>query len=303
MDQYIEAFANHLAVERRLSRNTVEAYRYDLEQFAGFAEERTVEVGSLAESDVIGFMERLKRAGLTDSSIARKVSAIRMFARFLCAESVRPDDFTEAIESRRAARRLPHALSVPKVNRLLAAASRSDSAGRSGRSKVDTLRNRAMLELLYASGLRVSEMTGLKIANLDSERGFVRVLGKGSKERMVPVGQIARGWIAAYLQERVRKPGPGRTSPFLFCGHTGSPPSRQTIWHMIRRQARRAGIKDPVSPHTLRHSFATHLLGGGADLRAIQEMLGHARITTTQIYTHVDREHLKRVYRAAHPRA
>ncbi len=303
MQKRLDSFVNHLAVERQLSRNTVEAYQSDLEKFLSFSEERGRTIESLTEADVIGFMECQKRDGQSDSSIARRVSAIRMFARFLCAESVRPDDFTEAVESRRVPKHLPQALSPPKVKRLVTIASRSDGAGRDHRTRTDRLRDRAVLELLYASGLRVSELTGLKIADINMDSGFVTCVGKGNKERMVPVGQAARTWIAAYLEERNRKPGPLRSSLHLFTGAAGAPITRQTVWHMIRRQARRAGITDHITPHTLRHSFATHLLGGGADLRAIQEMLGHASITTTQIYTHVDREHLKRVYLAAHPRA
>jgi integrase/recombinase XerD len=302
MLNHVEAFANHLAVERQLSANTVAAYRRDLEQFSQLVESRGASVDSLTEAHLVGFMERLKREGQAESSIARKVSAVRMFARFLCAEGIRADDFTETVESRRVPKRLPGALSAPKVNRLLRAATRHD-AWEPKRPKADVLRDRAMLEMLYASGLRVSELTGVKTADLDLERGFVRCVGKGSKERIVPVGQAARVWVMAWLEERSRRDGNRSASPFLFAGRTGAAPSRQSVWQMIRKQARRAGITDRVTPHTLRHSFATHLLGGGADLRAIQEMLGHARITTTQIYTHVDREQLKRVYRAAHPRA
>lgn len=302
MLNHVEAFANHLAVERQLSANTVAAYRRDLAQLAEYARSRGADAESLAETHLVGFMEERKRKGDADSSIARKASAARMFARFLCAEGIRADDFTEAVESRRVPKRLPEALSGPKVNRLLRAASRHD-AWEPKRAKADVLRDRAMLEMLYASGLRVSELTGLKTADLDLQRGFVRCVGKGSKERIVPVGRAARTWVAAWLEERGRRAGNRGASPYLFAGRTGAAPSRQSVWQMIRRQARRAGIAERVTPHTLRHSFATHLLGGGADLRAIQEMLGHARITTTQIYTHVDREQLKRVYRAAHPRA
>jgi len=299
MQQEIESFANHLAVERQLSPNTVAAYRSDLDSFARYVGDRRAD--TLVEADVVGFMEHRKGKGDAESSIARKVSAIRMFARFLCAEGVRTDDFTEAVESRRAPRRLPHALSGPKVKRLLASSSTRDPWGARRRSNLDLLRDRAMLELLYSSGLRVSELVALRVGDLDMERGFVRCLGKGGKERIVPVGQVARTWMAAYVEESGRRSS--HAGPFLFAGATGAAPSRQAVWKMIRAQARRAGITERVTPHTLRHSFATHLLGGGADLRAIQEMLGHARITTTQIYTHVDREQLKRVYRDAHPRA
>jgi integrase/recombinase XerD len=299
MHTYIESFANHLAVERQLSKNTVAAYRQDLAKFADSVSPEGIEVRALSDEHVISFVAGLK--GEADSSIARRVSAIRMFARFLCAEGIREDDFTEAVESRRAAKRLPKAISAAKVNRLLSAAAVRQPGARVRRPKVDLLRERAMLELLYASGLRVSELVGLRTADVDMERGFVRCLGKGSKERIVPVGEVARTWLAAYLSERERKGG--KKGEVLFAGNSGAAMTRQAVWKMIRRQAKQAGITERVTPHTLRHSFATHLLGGGADLRAIQEMLGHARITTTQIYTHVDREQLKKVYREAHPRA
>jgi integrase/recombinase XerD len=159
-----------------------------------------------------------------------------------------------------------------------------------------------MMELLYATGMRVSELTGLKVADLDLEGGFVRCTGKGKKERIVPVGVVARLWITRYLAERDRRAGQ-KANPYLFAGGTGAGISRQRVWGMVKAYARRAGITQNVTPHTLRHSFATHLLSGGADLRVIQEMLGHARITTTQIYTHVDRERLKQIYKQTHPRA
>jgi integrase/recombinase XerD len=293
MQRHIEDFANHLTVERGLSANTVAAYRRDLEQFAYHAGRAGAGLGDLHEDHVVGFMQRLKAEGQADSSIARKVSAVRMFARFLCAEGVVEKDFSEAIESRRAARRLPEPLTLPRVKKFLVAP---------GDRNPRQLRDRAMMELLYATGLRVSELTNLKVTDLDLERGFVRCTGKGNKERIVPVGAVARLWIARYLAERSQRQGE-KSCPYLFTGGRGTGISRQRVWGMVKAYARRAGITQRVTPHTLRHSFATHLLGGGADLRAIQEMLGHARITTTQIYTHVDRERLKQIYKQAHPRA
>jgi len=300
MQNHIVDFLNHLAVERGLSTNTVHAYRTDLEQFASLAAREKANIDTLCEDHVVRFMDRLRAEGQADSSIARKVSALRMFARFLYAEGVRSDDFTEAIESRRAARRLPEPLSAVRVKRFLLA---SSPAAGGGRNKTRGLRDRALLELLYASGLRVSELTGLRVTDIDLERGLLRCVGKGNKERLVPVGEVARVWVATYLAERAKRSGPGRDSPYLFTGRRTEPLTRQSVWRLVKSSARRAGIEQRVTPHTLRHSFATHLLGGGADLRAIQEMLGHARLATTQIYTHVDRERLKRVYRAAHPRA
>ena len=293
MQRHIDDFANHLSVERGLSANTVAAYRCDLEQFAFHVERAGARLQDLNEGHVTTFTAWLKGDNQADSSIARKVSAIRMFARFLCAEGVLKEDFAELVESRRAARCLPEPLTIPRVKKFLVAP---------GDRNPRRLRDRAMMELLYATGLRVSELTGLKVADLDLERGFVRCTGKGNKERIVPVGAVACLWVSRYLADRAKRTRE-KANPYLFAGHTRAGISRQRVWGMVKAYARKAGITQNVTPHTLRHSFATHLLGGGADLRAIQEMLGHARITTTQIYTHVDRERLKAIYRAAHPRA
>jgi integrase/recombinase XerD len=295
MRSAIEDFLNHLTVERGLSANTLAAYRADLDAFANNVEKRcaVARPKDLCEKDVTRFMEELKEKKQADSSIARRVSAVRMFARFLCAEGHLEQDFTEAIESRRAAGRLPEPLTLPKIKKFLIAPSDKGSGH---------LRERAMLELLYATGLRVSELTGLKVDDLDVQRGLVRCVGKGDKERVVPVGAVACLWVARYLEQRQKARASERDSPYLFAGKHG-PVTRHQVWRVVKAQARKAGIEERVTPHTLRHSFATHLLSRGASLRAIQEMLGHARITTTQIYTHVDRERLKQIYRAAHPRA
>jgi integrase/recombinase XerD len=286
-------FLNHLKVERGLSANTLAAYRRDLEQFAAsLPAGHRADLSRLSEADLVRLQERLKAEGQADTSIARKTSAVRMFARFFCAEGHVKHDFTELVESRRVPRRLPQPLSLPKMNRFLP---RGPVRGKTA------LRDRAMLELLYSSGLRVSELTGLRLGDVDLQRGLLRCTGKGNKERMVPVGASAVAWVSRYLEGRMAGTRPEPSDP-LFAG-SGGPVSRQRVWKAVKEQARRAGITDRVTPHTLRHSFATHLLAGGADLRVIQEMLGHARITTTQIYTHVDRERLKVIYRAAHPRA
>jgi integrase/recombinase XerD len=297
MTRHIDDFVDHLAVERGLSANTVAAYRRDLEQFQ-FALHQAWKLKLNAEPDVRrirradleSFTARLKREGQADTSIARKVSAIRTFARFLCAESVLVEDFSEAVESRRVPLRLPAALSAPKMQRLL---------GSEDARNPRQIRDRAMLEVLYSSGLRVSELTSLKVDDVDLTGGTLRCVGKGNKERIVPIGAVACAWVVRHLAVREKH---GAAIPYLFATKRGHI-TRQEVWRVVKRHALRAGITDRVTPHTLRHSFATHLLGGGADLRAIQEMLGHARITTTQIYTHVDRERLKQIYRHAHPRA
>lgn len=294
MQEQIARFIDHLTAERGLSPNTVSAYRSDLEQFAAFVQRAGLRLSDLHEGHVVGFMAQLRREGQADSSIARKVSALKTFARFLCADGALAEDFTEAMESRRAAQRLPEPLSLPKVKRFLTAPNERNPRH---------LRDRALFELLYASGLRVSELVHLRTTDIDLVRGFVRCVGKGSKERIVPVGAVACEWVARYLADRARKTGRVSASPYLFPGQRGAALTRQRVWRLVKVCAARAGITQRVTPHTLRHSFATHLLGRGADLRAIQEMLGHARLSTTQVYAHVDMERLKRVYRAAHPRA
>lgn len=291
MNRLTDDFINHLSVERGLSANTTAAYRCDLAQFGDYLGGQP-DVNRIRNEDVEAFTARLKRDGQADTSIARKVSAIRMFSRFLCAEGIIQDDFCEAIESSRIPVRLPSALSKVKMQRLLGSAN-----ARTPRE----IRDRAMLEVLYSSGLRVSELAELKVDDIDLQRGTLKCTGKGNKERIVPIGAVACAWVCRHLAQETgsaRRP----THRYLFGGPRGHV-TRQEVWRIVKSQAKKAGITDRVTPHTLRHSFATHLLGGGADLRAIQEMLGHARITTTQIYTHVDRERLKVIYRQAHPRA
>ncbi len=288
MQTAIQRFADHLAAERGLSPNSVAAYTRDLRQFAELTGLR--EVGALRDEHVRGFVARLRAGKQADSSIARKVSALRTFARFLCTEGLIARDFTEDLESRREARRLPETISVSAARKLLGSIGASDPA---------KARDRALFELLYGAGLRVSEATSLRVADLDLDNALVRCLGKGSKERLVPMGPVAADWLRAYLSKRGRL----RAHDWVFAGPSGRPLTRQRVWQLIRAYARRAGLRERVTPHTLRHAFATHLLGHGAHLRAIQEMLGHSRIATTQIYTHVDRTHLRAVYDRAHPRA
>ena len=290
----IQEFINHIVAERGLSANTVAAYGRDLAQFADYLEKRRIAVPFVREEHVIGFIASLKLAGQADTSLARKTAAIRTFARFLVSEGIIPEDFAEGLEGRRSDRKLPEPLTIPRARRLLQA-----TEVRNRRS----LRDRAMFEILYACGLRVSELTSLRAGDIDLARGFLRCVGKGSKERIVPVAPTACSAVAAYLAERARKREELTVESALFPGRFGGGISRQEVWRLAKRHAARAGITQNVTPHTLRHSFATHLLGRGADLRSIQEMLGHARISTTQIYTHVDMERLKQVYKAAHPRA
>ncbi len=278
-----------LAVERGLSANTVQAYRRDLEDHlrflvtSGLSHLRQVE-----EVHLLLYLGTLRRAGLAPASVMRRLSAVRAFYRHLVREEVLRADPTANLPTTRLLRHLPPVLTIAEVERLLAQPDTNTPRG---------LRDRAMLEVLYATGLRVSELCSLRRGDLNVDRGLVRCVGKGSKERIVPVGAPACAAVRAYLGAR------RDAAPALFLGNKGHALTRVAFWRIIARYARQAGLRGPVSPHTLRHSFATHLLEGGADLRTIQELLGHANIATTQIYTHVSVDTLREVYRAYHPRA
>jgi len=290
----LDRFLEHLVVERGLAQHSLEAYRRDLTRYLTYLAARSLVPTALERTEVPRYLLRLREAGLAPRSVARHLSALRQFHRFLLREGLAAADPTAHLDSPRPWRRLPAVLGLEEVDRLLSAAVPSTPQG---------LRDRAMLELMYASGLRVSELIGVRLADLDFTVGVVRVVGKGSKERLVPVGDAAVARLRAYLAEgrpRLERRGP---SPFLFLGRHGGPLTRQRFWQLIKRQAAAAGIAKPVTPHTLRHSFATHLLERGADLRAVQLMLGHADIGTTQIYTHVSRARLKAIYDQHHPRA
>jgi integrase/recombinase XerD len=294
-DRAIQDFHDHLRGERALSPNTVAAYIRDLREFSAFLRERGTALAGLSREDLFAFEARLQRLGRKARSVARKLSAIKTFLSFACREELHPGNPPE-IEPPKLPRSLPHVLTPREVELLLQAPDTERPEG---------LRDRAMLELLYASGLRVSELVGLERPDVRVDEGLVRCMGKGSKERLVPVGKAALAWVERYVSEArplFEAAGKGPASR-LFLGDSGSPVSRSAFWARIRHYARTAGIHRKVSPHTLRHSFATHLLAGGADLRSIQEMLGHADIGTTQIYTHVDDSHLAHVFHNCHPRA
>jgi integrase/recombinase XerD len=294
MNSLVDRFFEHLVVERGLAQNSLEAYRRDLERYAGYLKSRRKRVTSLDRAEVPRYLLALREAGLSPRSVARHLSAIRQFHRFLVREGHATEDPTSHLESPRPWRRLPTVLSSDEVDRLLAV--------REPKSPQE-FRNRAMLEVLYASGLRVSELVGLRLADLDLAVGVIRVLGKGDKERLVPLGDAAAQSLRAYLTHGRPRLEKLRASPYLFLGRHGRGLTRQMFWLLLKRYVRAAGIMKPVSPHTLRHSFATHLLERGADLRSVQLMLGHADIGTTQIYTHLSRAHLKAVYDKYHPRA
>jgi integrase/recombinase XerD len=291
---HLDAFLEHLVVERGLAQNSLEAYRRDLIRYTGYLTARGKSATDLDRAEVPRYLLALREAELGPRSVARHLSAIRQYHRFLVREGLAAEDPTSHLEAPRPWRRLPGVLSSEEVDRLLAAGETTTPRG---------LRDRAMLELMYASGLRVSELVGLRLADLDLTVGIVRVMGKGDKERLVPLGETAAESLRAYLTGGRPKLERRRPSRHLFLGRHGRALTRQTFWQLMKRQATAAGITKRVTPHTLRHSFATHLVERGADLRSVQLMLGHADIGTTQIYTHLSRAHLKAIYDKYHPRA
>ena len=291
----VERFLDHLRFERGLSEATLGAYEHDIVRLASFC--RTLDRITPAEvttQDLRQFVLLLKDVGLAPSSIGRNLSAVRTFFRFLLAESLVVADPSERIDPPKGWRTLPDVLSVAEIETLVQAPDLSHPLA---------WRDRALLEFAYASGVRVSELIGLQVRHLVLEEEFALVYGKGAKERLVPIGRRAVGALSIYLRETRPKLERGKGEGRVFLNARGTPLSRMGVWKILRQHVETAGIRKPVSPHTLRHSFATHLLEGGADLVAVQEMLGHADISTTQIYTHVDRRYLAEVHRSYHPRA
>jgi integrase/recombinase XerD len=290
----LQRFADYVALEQGLSPRTLEAYGKDLDRFAEYADVK----GVAAPLDITArtlreYVYHLKDLGLSPASIRRNVSALRTYFRFLTGDGIVVRDPSERLETPKRWRELPDVLTVDEVQRLIAAPTLDDNM---------VFRDRALLELAYGAGLRVSEWITLGVRDLMLEESLIRVFGKGSKERLVPIGRSAIGAVAIYLRELRPKLEKGEGKGILFLNARGRPLTRMGAWKILRGYVERAGITKHVSPHTLRHSFATHLLEGGADLRAVQEMLGHVDIATTQIYTHVDREYLRQVHRSYHPR-
>ncbi|HFD79931.1 MAG TPA: site-specific tyrosine recombinase XerD [Gammaproteobacteria bacterium] len=289
----VDRFADALWMENGLSDNTLAAYRRDLWALGAWLTERGTSLERARSEDLLAFLASRYRDGTALRSNARLLSSLRRFYRYLLREGRRSDDPTTHIESPKMDRPLPHTLSEAEVEALLAAPDVASAVG---------LRDRAMLELLYASGLRVSELVSLDADRLNTGQGVVRVLGKGNKERLVPVGEEALGWLARYLREGRAPLLKGGHSERLFISRKGTGITRQAFWYRIRRYAVTAGIRGHLSPHTLRHAFATHLVNHGADLRVVQMLLGHSDLSTTQIYTHVARERLRQIHEAHHPR-
>ncbi len=301
LERQRDRYLRHLEIERGLSANSVAAYRRDLAAFlAALAARGVTDAGSLDEDAVRGYVAGLRDRGrpLAASSTARVISSIRGFTRFLLEEGLLVADPAEALTAPKLPKRLPKALTHEQVEALLGATDGDDAV---------RLRDKALLELLYATGARVSEAVALDVDDLvgpDGTPELVRVVGKGDKQRIVPVGSFARAAIEAYLvRARPLLISGARATPALFLGARGARLSRQNAWLIIRAAAERAGLTVDVSPHSLRHSFATHLLAGGADVRVVQELLGHASVATTQLYTHVTIDGLRDVYQQAHPRA
>jgi integrase/recombinase XerD len=291
-DHLLDLFMGQLKVERGLARNTVEAYNRDLMGFFSFLRQRNLSPTKVTQDDLVSFIAE-KRTRLSSRSLARCLVSLRMFYRFLVSEGTMSVNPARLLGIPKLYQHLPHVLNRDEVEVLLAQPDRNTPMGR---------RDKAMLELLYATGLRASELIGLSMANVNLEAGYLRTMGKGSKERIVPMGSEAVDSLKRYIidgRASLLKKG---TSSYLFLNSRGGRLTRQGLWKILKNYARKAGITKRITPHTLRHSFATHLLEGGADLRSVQVMLGHSDISTTQIYTHVARERLKEVHEKYHPR-
>jgi integrase/recombinase XerD len=290
-EDLLKRFLNYLAVEKGLARNTLESYERDLRAYLRFL--KTKGPDDVSQADVVAFQAALTSRGVSLPSVARSLSAVRGFHKFLMTDGLASTDPTLTVETPRGWKRLPKSLSSALVDTLLNQPATSTPIG---------LRDKAMLEVLYATGLRVSELVGLKLSEINFERGFLVVIGKGSKERAVPMGESAIAVVKEYIAGARRALLKDRDSELLFISSQRKGISRQMFWKRIKSYAAAAGISGSISPHTLRHSFATHLLDNGADLRMVQAMLGHSDISTTQIYTHVSRERLRTVHKKYHPR-
>ncbi len=296
-DIYIQEYENYLKLERSLSENSVEAYVHDIIKLRQFLEITNCDLNPLQITivELQNFIEYINELGMTPHSQARIISGLKSFYKFMVYEGELDKDPTTLLEAPKLGRKLPDTLNIHEIDKILEAIDHSTPQG---------MRNRAMLETLYSSGLRVSELVNLKLSNILFDVGFLRVVGKGNKERLVPVGKEALKFINIYRDEvRVHQEIQSGHEAFLFLNRRGKQLTRQMIFMAIKDLVAKAGLNKKVSPHTFRHSFATHLIEGGADLRAVQEMLGHESITTTEIYTHLDRDYLKQVIQEYHPRS
>ncbi len=293
MEERLSHFLNYISVEKGLSKNTIESYERDIKKYISYLKDQNIDFINTARMDIISYLSYLNKDGLSPASAARNIVSLRSFYKFLLSEKEISSDPTENIELPKRWNRLPKTLAYDEIERLITHNKGNDPSG---------IRDDAMIELLYASGLRVSELVSLRINNVNLEAGYLITIGKGKKERIVPIGEVALEKIQKYLFSGRAGLLKGRASDYIFVTWSGRPMTRQGFWKLIKKYAKEAGVKKPFSPHTLRHSFATHLLERGADLRAVQMMLGHSDISTTQIYTHVTRERLKKVHSEYHPR-
>jgi integrase/recombinase XerD len=294
MKKLLDEFLDYLSVERGLSRNTISAYGLDLSSFINYLENRGVTgIEKIKRDDITEYLLRLKDEGLSGNSVSRALVAIKTFYKFLTQERFVKNDVAGVLESPKLIRPLPNVLNVSDVTKLLQAPDTKSKMG---------IRDKAALELMYATGMRVSEMVELLTGTMNLDVGFIKCKGKGDKERIVPVGTEARNAISRYMKEARPSLLKGKSDNHLFLTRLGKKISRQSFWKMMKKYAKIAKIKKDIMPHTLRHSFATHLLERGADLRVVQELLGHSDIATTQIYTHIDKGRLKSIHKQFHPR-
>ncbi len=294
MDESLDSYLEYSALEKKLASRTIKAYSNDLRHFNSWLNVNGITLSETVIADIAEYMAFLSSTGFSPVSIVRKLSSIRGFFRFMQSSGQRNDNPTELLHSPRKPVRLPHAVSVETVAALIDVWE--------GDSPIST-RNRALLELAYGAGLRESELTGITVSRIYLEEAFVRPLGKGSRERLVPLGGAAVRWLSLYIDTARPLLVHGRSTPVLFLTYRGNPLSRMTVWNIVKRSAEIAGVKEHIHPHILRHSFATHLLRGGADLRVVQELLGHADIKTTEIYTSVDITYLRGIVDRYHPRS
>ena len=295
MESLIQEFIDYLGHEKGLASNTLESYSRDLRQYYWFLSgDSSLSLESASQSTIVAYLMYLRKQGKATATIARRLAALKAFYQFLVKENYVANDPTGELSSPKLERKLPKVLTVEEVERLLSQPDFSLPAGK---------RDKAMLELLYATGIRVSELVNLNVQDVDLQEGFVRCVGKGSKERVVPIGEMAVIALRSYLENARSKLIADPKERAVFVNHHGRRLTRQGFWKIVKKYAQQALIRKEITPHTLRHSFATHLLENGADIRAVQEMLGHADISTTQIYTHVTKDRLKDVYAKSHPRA
>ena len=301
MKEAVDNFLDYLAVEKGFSANTIAAYRNDLHQLASFIEEAAAKRGTIPpwvafdRQAMMSYLLELKGRGYAAATVARKVAAVKSFFGFMVAEGMMKENPTEGVASSKVGKSLPKPISISQVHKLL------EQPAKSGTSEAK--RDTAMLEMLYATGMRVSELVSLDLADLDTDGGYVRCFGKGHKERLIPVHDRAVKAVKDYLDEVRPRLVRGGEEKAVFLNRRGERLTRQGVWQILKGYAKSAELGSDITPHTLRHSFATHMLGGGADLRSVQELLGHANISTTQVYTHLTTEHIRRAYQKSHPRA